>query len=511
MKDYYDILDVPITATSEQIKIRYKQLVRIYHPDRFSNPLDRLYAERKLKEVNEAYRVLVTETDEPPTTFTARGRLPIPTVEPEILDFGVLYPGDRQALRFQVDNSGGSATAVTFACSETNSWFRITNGKRVELAKPLPLEFEVVADINSTLPAQHYSGWIEINMDGVKKRVQILAQVENLKSSSARLSYRHWLTLGCISILLLIITTQLSFLSYQRALWAWPFHHPLSAVEAGADQANAGALLDRGSAPPTPTIGSLDHIQADAPTPRPTPIYARVAISSPAREVDLRPVSIEVVGAITTMHTQSTTLPATGAVAASISPTNTATSAPTVTPLPTDTSTVAPSPTNTPVPTATPTAIATDTPEPSPTATNTNTPLPTTTPSATPSPTRTPFPTATQTVTPSPWPTATLTKPPTPTPLKAPTEQKLATATGITVAIPSEHQVNARYGWDIDSPSLMLLPAGSVWPALGRSIDNAWVQIRLPDGRLAWLFTQVIGADLAQIQKLPVVMAPPWP
>jgi hypothetical protein len=94
-----------------------------------------------------------------------------------------------------------------------------------------------------------------------------------------------------------------------------------------------------------------------------------------------------------------------------------------------------------------------------------------------------------------------------------PTAQPLAASANgaITVAVPLDHQVNARYGWDIASPSLMLLPAGSVWPALGRSIDNAWVQIRLPDGRLAWLFTQVIEADLAQVQKLPVVIAPPWP
>ena len=34
MKDYYDVLDVPITATRDQIKAQYKQLVRVYHPER---------------------------------------------------------------------------------------------------------------------------------------------------------------------------------------------------------------------------------------------------------------------------------------------------------------------------------------------------------------------------------------------------------------------------------------------------------------------------------------------
>ena len=32
-KDYYNILDVPSTATPEQIKEKYRQLAKQYHPD----------------------------------------------------------------------------------------------------------------------------------------------------------------------------------------------------------------------------------------------------------------------------------------------------------------------------------------------------------------------------------------------------------------------------------------------------------------------------------------------
>jgi curved DNA-binding protein len=54
-KDYYKILGVDKTASSEQIKKAYRKLARQYHPD--VNPNDAT-AEQKFKEVNEANEVL---------------------------------------------------------------------------------------------------------------------------------------------------------------------------------------------------------------------------------------------------------------------------------------------------------------------------------------------------------------------------------------------------------------------------------------------------------------------
>ncbi|MEM9135783.1 MAG: DnaJ C-terminal domain-containing protein [Cyanobacteria bacterium P01_F01_bin.42] len=54
-RNYYDILDVPRNASSEQIKQVYRKLARKYHPD--LNPGDKA-AEEVFKDINEAYDVL---------------------------------------------------------------------------------------------------------------------------------------------------------------------------------------------------------------------------------------------------------------------------------------------------------------------------------------------------------------------------------------------------------------------------------------------------------------------
>ncbi len=54
MKNYYRVLGLPFGASVEQVRARYRELARRYHPDVSADP----EAEEKMRQLNEAYRVL---------------------------------------------------------------------------------------------------------------------------------------------------------------------------------------------------------------------------------------------------------------------------------------------------------------------------------------------------------------------------------------------------------------------------------------------------------------------
>ena len=54
-KDYYKILGVPRNATIKQIKKKFRQLAKIYHPDK--NPDKPEWAKGKFSEISNAYQV----------------------------------------------------------------------------------------------------------------------------------------------------------------------------------------------------------------------------------------------------------------------------------------------------------------------------------------------------------------------------------------------------------------------------------------------------------------------
>ncbi|MFH1183408.1 MAG: DnaJ domain-containing protein, partial [Candidatus Moraniibacteriota bacterium] len=62
---YFEILGVNPNSSFEQIRLAYKDLIKVWHPDRFSNdPRLQLKAQEKLKEGIIAYKALVSYFEE---------------------------------------------------------------------------------------------------------------------------------------------------------------------------------------------------------------------------------------------------------------------------------------------------------------------------------------------------------------------------------------------------------------------------------------------------------------
>ena len=62
-KDYYEVLGINKNATDEELKKAYRKLAKQYHPD--ANPDNKEEAEKKFKEVNEAYEAACSVTHLP--------------------------------------------------------------------------------------------------------------------------------------------------------------------------------------------------------------------------------------------------------------------------------------------------------------------------------------------------------------------------------------------------------------------------------------------------------------
>lgn len=58
MKNYYEILEVSENASKDVIEKVYKVLAKKYHPDLQQSAQDKIIAEEKMKEINEAYSIL---------------------------------------------------------------------------------------------------------------------------------------------------------------------------------------------------------------------------------------------------------------------------------------------------------------------------------------------------------------------------------------------------------------------------------------------------------------------
>ena len=60
LKSPYEVLGISVSASTEEIKIAYRKMASLYHPDKVTHlaPEFREMADRKMKEINTAYGAL---------------------------------------------------------------------------------------------------------------------------------------------------------------------------------------------------------------------------------------------------------------------------------------------------------------------------------------------------------------------------------------------------------------------------------------------------------------------
>src|ERR1700733_10560083 len=93
-RDFYEILDVPRTATQDEIQRAYRKLARQHHPDVNKDP----GAEDRFKEISEAYDVLSDpQTRRRYDAFGPDFRQVPEDVDPEAFRRGRAGPGAGQA------------------------------------------------------------------------------------------------------------------------------------------------------------------------------------------------------------------------------------------------------------------------------------------------------------------------------------------------------------------------------------------------------------------------------
>jgi len=80
-----------------------------------------------------------------------------------------------------------------------------------------------------------------------------------------------------------------------------------------------------------------------------------------------------------------------------------------------------------------------------------------------------------------------------------------------TVLIPSNYNVNARSQTSVNSEVLEILKSGTQWTAVGRTIDSAWLMIRLRGDQYAWVFTSTVLTDPQQVAQLPIIFSTSTP
>jgi curved DNA-binding protein CbpA len=134
-KDYYTILGVRQSASGEEIKKAYRQLVRRYHPD--VNP-GNSSAEAHIKEINEAYEIL--SDPQKRGRYDMLGHVSFDQVEGEDIDESDIYSDNASSDSDYVSSRWAKNPTFAFGVGVALAWMEYVWGhmraRWVELPNP---------------------------------------------------------------------------------------------------------------------------------------------------------------------------------------------------------------------------------------------------------------------------------------------------------------------------------------------------------------------------------------
>ncbi len=187
MKNYYQILEIQKDASAEDIKAAYTKLVKVFHPDRAINDIQKDYFNEKLKDVNEAFSCLKdpNKRAKHDRDLQSANHDSVVEVSPSVLSFGILNIGE-QAINSFIVNFSGSSSEIDFSF-QPNNVFREGNIGSVFPPKTFPIEVEVIADTKELTPSKTYKGVVTVRIDDFEAKVNLILKTSTDRSKTTPL------------------------------------------------------------------------------------------------------------------------------------------------------------------------------------------------------------------------------------------------------------------------------------------------------------------------------------
>jgi curved DNA-binding protein CbpA len=167
-KDPYEVLGVPRDATLEQIRRKWRKLVKKFHPDVVApdgDPEMLEYANRMTAQINAAWEILSSPDDR--AAYDSEHRPPHLVVYDVVSEIEV-DEGEPAIVQFKVDNRGGPMPpGARLRFSPVGGWIELKPARIESLRddSPFPIEVELLIDTDS-LPADvWHEGEIELGIE----------------------------------------------------------------------------------------------------------------------------------------------------------------------------------------------------------------------------------------------------------------------------------------------------------------------------------------------------------